>query len=91
MTHRDLQARYAALTHFTILANGDIRRGRDVFKALALGARAVLIGRPYLWGLAVHGEAGVRRVLEVLSEELSLTMTLAGHQTVDAIARDAVA
>lgn len=62
-----------------IYVDGGIRRGGDVLKALALGARAVLIGRPYLWGLAVDGEAGVRRVLELLRGELDLSLALSGH------------
>ncbi|BBB00963.1 putative L-lactate dehydrogenase [Actinacidiphila reveromycinica] len=61
-----------------VLFDGGIRRGTDVIKALALGARAVLIGRPYLYGLAVDGENGVRRVLEILGEEMSRAMTLMG-------------
>ena len=61
-----------------ILVDGGIRRGTHVLKALALGARAVLIGRPYLWGLAVDGEAGVRDVLEILRREIMLSMALAG-------------
>ncbi len=73
-----------------VLVDGGIRRGSDIFKALALGARAVLIGRPYLWGLAVAGEAGVRRVLKLLRDELSLTMGLAGRPTVASIDRSAV-
>jgi len=54
-----------------VLLDGGVRRGTDVFKALAVGASAVLIGRPYLWGLAANGEAGVRRVLEIFRSELS--------------------
>lgn len=61
-----------------ILLDGGIRRGTDVLKALALGARAVLIGRPYAWGLAVAGEAGVRRVLDLLRAEIELGLWLAG-------------
>ncbi len=61
-----------------ILLDGGVRRGTDVLKALALGARAVLIGRPYLWGLAAAGEAGVAQVLRMLREELELAMALAG-------------
>ena len=68
-----------------ILLDGGIRRGTDVFKALALGARAVLIGRAYLWGLVADGEAGVSRVLEMLHHELELTMALAGCPTVPSI------
>jgi 4-hydroxymandelate oxidase len=73
-----------------VLVDGGIRGGSDIFRALALGARAVLIGRPYLWGLAVEGEDGVRRVLELLRAELSLTMGLAGRPTVASIDRSAV-
>jgi isopentenyl diphosphate isomerase/L-lactate dehydrogenase-like FMN-dependent dehydrogenase len=61
-----------------ILVDGGIRRGVDVAIALALGADAVLVGRPALWGLAVGGEAGARRVLELLREELELTLALCG-------------
>ena len=61
-----------------VLVDGGVRRGVDVAKALALGARAVLIGRPYLWGLAVSGEDGVRDVLELLREETRLALALAG-------------
>jgi 4-hydroxymandelate oxidase len=61
-----------------ILLDGGVRRGADVLKALALGARAVLIGRPIHWGLAVGGEAGVRHVLEVLRAELALDLMLCG-------------
>jgi 4-hydroxymandelate oxidase len=68
-----------------VLMDGGIRRGTDVFKALALGAAAVCIGRAYLWGLAADGEDGVTRVLEMLREELELTMALAGCPTVGAI------
>jgi 4-hydroxymandelate oxidase len=61
-----------------VLVDGGIRRGTDVLKALALGARAVMIGRPVLWGLAVGGDAGVRRVLELLLAELDTALALAG-------------
>jgi 4-hydroxymandelate oxidase len=61
-----------------ILIDGGIRRGTDILKALALGAKAVLVGRPILWGLAVSGEAGVRHVLELLRDELDLAMALSG-------------
>jgi 4-hydroxymandelate oxidase len=64
-----------------VLVDGGIRRGSDAMKALAMGARAVLVGRPYLWGLAVDGEAGVRRVLELLRDELALAMALCGCPT----------
>jgi isopentenyl diphosphate isomerase/L-lactate dehydrogenase-like FMN-dependent dehydrogenase len=61
-----------------VLVDGGIRRGVDIAIALALGADAVLVGRPALWGLAVGGEAGARRVLELLREELELTLALCG-------------
>lgn len=64
-----------------VLVDGGIRRGVDVAIALALGADAVLVGRPALWGLAVGGEAGARRVLELLREELELTLALCGCAT----------
>jgi 4-hydroxymandelate oxidase len=61
-----------------IVVDGGVRRGTDVLKALALGADAVAIGRPQLWGLAADGANGVRRVLEMLRDEFSLAMALAG-------------
>jgi isopentenyl diphosphate isomerase/L-lactate dehydrogenase-like FMN-dependent dehydrogenase len=57
-----------------VLVDGGFRRGTDVFKALALGADAVGIGRPYIWGLAAHGQQGVERVLDILNNELRLAM-----------------
>jgi isopentenyl diphosphate isomerase/L-lactate dehydrogenase-like FMN-dependent dehydrogenase len=62
----------------SVLVDGGIRRGTDVVKALALGARAVLVGRAVLWALAVDGEDGVRRVLELLRDEIALALTLLG-------------
>jgi 4-hydroxymandelate oxidase len=73
-----------------IYVDGGIRRGTDVVKALALGARAVLVGRPVLWGLAVDGEAGVRAILELLRQELDLAMGLSGTRDVSEITRDLV-
>jgi isopentenyl diphosphate isomerase/L-lactate dehydrogenase-like FMN-dependent dehydrogenase len=64
-----------------VLLDGGIRRGTDIVKALALGARAVLAGRAVLWGLVVGGEAGARRVLELLREELWLALALCGCTT----------
>jgi isopentenyl diphosphate isomerase/L-lactate dehydrogenase-like FMN-dependent dehydrogenase len=64
-----------------VLVDGGIRRGVDVAIALALGAEAVLVGRPALWGLAVGGEAGAHRVLELLRDELELTLALCGCAT----------
>ncbi|GAA3441618.1 lactate 2-monooxygenase [Planomonospora venezuelensis] len=65
----------------TVLFDSGVRSGADVVKALALGARAVLLGRPYMWGLACGGEDGVRHVLRSLLAELDLTLGLAGHRT----------
>ena len=70
-----------------LLVDGGIRRGTDVLKALALGARAVLIGRAYLYGLAVNGEAGVRHVLDLLRAELELAMALSGRPSLAHIDR----
>ena len=66
-----------------VLVDGGVRRGIDVIKALALGARAVLVGRPVLWGLAVEGEAGVTRVLEILRAELANALGLCGYSSVN--------
>jgi isopentenyl diphosphate isomerase/L-lactate dehydrogenase-like FMN-dependent dehydrogenase len=68
-----------------IYLDGGIRRGTDVLKALALGARAVLVGRPVLWGLAVNGAEGAYHVLELLRSELELAMALAGRPTLESI------
>lgn len=68
-----------------LLIDGGVRRGTDVLKALALGARAVLIGRPYIWGLAVDGESGVTAVLRMLQAELELAMSLTGVTRIDQI------
>jgi len=65
-----------------VFVDGGFRRGTDVFKALALGARAVGIGRPFLWGLGAFGQVGVDRVLEILQGELKLVMGNCGTQTV---------
>ena len=70
-----------------VLLDGGIRRGTSVLKALALGARAVLVGRPALWGLAVDGERGARRVLEILRAELELTLLLCGCASPGALTR----
>ena len=68
----------AAAERAEVLFDGGIRRGADVAKALALGARAVLVGRPVIWGLAVGGEDGVARVLELLRAEVALALTHLG-------------
>uniref|UniRef100_A0A5B7AF81 (S)-2-hydroxy-acid oxidase n=2 Tax=Davidia involucrata TaxID=16924 RepID=A0A5B7AF81_DAVIN len=73
-----------------VLFDGGVRRGTDIFKALALGAQAVLVGRPVIYGLAAKGEYGVRRVIEMLKDELELTMALSGCPTVKDITRSHV-
>ncbi len=74
-----------------VLFDSGVRCGADVFKALALGARAVLLGRPYLWGLALGGQAGVETVLKMLLAELDLTMALSGYRSPEELDRAALA
>ncbi|KAG2728593.1 hypothetical protein I3760_01G212600 [Carya illinoinensis] len=73
-----------------VLFDGGVRRGTDVFKALALGAQAVLIGRPVVFGLAAKGEHGVKRVIQMLKDELELAMALSGCPSVKDITRSHV-
>jgi 4-hydroxymandelate oxidase len=73
-----------------VFLDGGVRRGTSVLKALALGARAVLVGRPILWGLAAGGETGVSAVLEVLRTELDLALALSGCANVASVGRDLV-
>jgi 4-hydroxymandelate oxidase len=73
-----------------VLLDGGVRRGTDVLKAVGLGARAVLIGRPVLWGLAVGGADGARSVIEHLLAELDLALALCGHAAISAVGRDLV-
>lgn len=73
-----------------VYMDGGIRRGTDVLKALALGAHAVLIGRPILWGLAVNGAEGVQHVLEILREELEISMTLSGCPSLASITAELI-
>ena len=74
-----------------LLVDGGIRRGTDMLKALALGAQAVLLGRPVLWGLAAGGTDGVRRVLHLLRDEFDLALGLAGCRAPAELTRDFVA
>lgn len=74
-----------------VFMDGGVRRGTDVVCALALGARAVLVGRPQLWGLACGGEAGVAKVLDILRRDFALAMRLVGVRTVGDIDRSLVA
>jgi 4-hydroxymandelate oxidase len=73
-----------------IIIDGGFRRGTDVYKALAMGASAVGIGRPYIWGLGAFGQAGVERVLDLLNRELLITMRGSGTPTIDSIGPDYV-
>jgi isopentenyl diphosphate isomerase/L-lactate dehydrogenase-like FMN-dependent dehydrogenase len=73
-----------------VLMDGGVRRGSDVLVAMALGADAVLVGRPALWGLAVGGEAGARRVLEMLRTELELALALSGITSCSEVWRDSI-
>ena len=73
-----------------MLFDSGVRTGADVLKALALGAKAVLLGRPYVWGLALDGEEGVRHVLRCLLAELELTLRLSGHDGVAAVSAESL-
>ena len=70
-----------------VLIDGGFRRGTDIFKALALGAKAVGIGRPYIWGLSAFGQPGVEKVLDILRIEFELIMKQAGVTSIDQIKR----
>jgi len=73
-----------------VFADGSFRRGTDILKALALGARAVLITRPVLWGLAAYGDKGVQQVVEMLQSELARSMVMCGTVNLAAITRAAI-
>ena len=73
-----------------VFVDGGFRRGSDIYKALALGAKAVGVGRPYIWGLSAFGQTGVERVIEILRAELLLAMRECGTPTVAEIGRGAV-
>jgi 4-hydroxymandelate oxidase len=87
---RVAEALAAAGATTELMMDGGVRRGTDVLKAIALGARAVLIGRPVLWGLAAGGSAGVERVFGMLREELDVAMALCGCRDIGEITRDLV-
>lgn len=74
-----------------VLVDGGFRRGSDVFKALASGARAVGIGRPYIWGLSAFGQAGVEKVLDLMRAGLTLAMRQCGTSSVKQIKRNYIA
>ncbi len=71
-----------------VYVDGGIRRGTDILKALALGSKAVLVGRPILWGLAVDGEKGVNNVLQILKDEFQTAMMLSGCKTIEDISKN---
>nr|XP_023904907.1 peroxisomal (S)-2-hydroxy-acid oxidase GLO4-like [Quercus suber] len=73
-----------------VFLDGGVRQGTNVFKAIALGAQAVLIGRPTFYGLAAKGEYGVRKVIQMMKDELELTMALSGCPSVEDITRSHV-
>ncbi len=73
-----------------VIVDGGFRRGSDIFKGIARGADAVAVGRPYLWGLGAFGQAGVERVLEILNDELRITMRLAGTPSLASIFESSV-
>jgi 4-hydroxymandelate oxidase len=73
-----------------ILVDGGIRRGTDVLKALALGATAIMVGRPYVYGLAVAGAEGVTAVIEILRKELEMAMALTGRTSIKDIDRSVI-
>jgi len=82
----------AAIGDRTLLVvDGGVRRGIDVLKGLALGADLVAVGRPVIWGLAVGGPHGVQHVLEILRDELSLAMALAGCRSIGEVTPDLIA
>ncbi|KAM3747073.1 hypothetical protein ACB098_05G010600 [Castanea mollissima] len=83
----ELQVVHAVRGRVPVFFDGGVRRGTDIFKALALGAQAVLIGRPVIFGLAAKGEYGVRQVIQMLKDELELTMALSGCPSVKDITR----
>jgi L-lactate dehydrogenase (cytochrome) len=73
-----------------VVLDGGIRRGADVVRARALGARACMIGRAWLYGLACEGQGGVERALEILRDEIDITLTLLGRPTLAEVDRDAL-
>jgi len=73
-----------------VILDGGIRRGTDIVKALALGAKAVGIGRAYLYGLAAAGEPGVARAIQILADELRRNMALMGCANIESISRDLI-
>ena len=77
-------------TNFEVYLDGGIRKGTDVLKALALGARMVFIGRPVLWGLAYNGKDGVAQTLDILRKEFDSAMALSGNTNIMTIGKDLI-
>jgi isopentenyl diphosphate isomerase/L-lactate dehydrogenase-like FMN-dependent dehydrogenase len=73
-----------------VFLDGGVRRGADVVKAVALGARAVLVGRPWFWGLAAGGQEGVRTMLDIFAEEIDRTLALIGRSGIGDVDESAV-
>jgi isopentenyl diphosphate isomerase/L-lactate dehydrogenase-like FMN-dependent dehydrogenase len=73
-----------------VLVDGGFRRGTDVFKAIALGARAICIGRPYQWGISAFGQAGVESVLSILQNEFHLVMAQCGTRSIAEIGASSI-
>merc|ERR1711963_324775 len=80
----------AAREQFAVFVDGGIRRGADIFKAVALGAAAVGVGRPVLYSLASYGDRGIVRMVQMLQDELQMVMRLSGTQNITSITRDHV-
>ena len=74
-----------------IMFDGGIRTGKDIMRALALGAKLCLVGRPYAWGVGAGGKAGAARAIDILARELDVTMALCGYKRVVDVGREAVA
>lgn len=68
--------------------DGGIRSGQDVLKALALGAKGVYIGRPFIYGLGAMGEAGVTKALEIIQKEMDITMALCGKTRIEQVSKE---
>ena len=81
----------AVAAEVPVLVDGGVRRGTDVLKAVALGARSVMIGRPYLWALACGGEAGVTNALDLLRQEITVSMSLLGVKSLSEVSEDLLA
>jgi isopentenyl diphosphate isomerase/L-lactate dehydrogenase-like FMN-dependent dehydrogenase len=73
-----------------VLLDGGVRRGTDVLKAVALGAKACMIGRPYMYGLAAKGRAGVAQALDLLRNEIDLALVLSGNTKLSALDRSSI-